>query len=766
MSEEIREFFFEEEPNVIISFDEKNVITSIIGVRNDGGKVDNTDPRNPQSKKPISLIVRDIPTVNQLRHRYGFKGIPNTAQKVPRFIAVVEAYVDMATTEGKWGDPLVGDEVWEKKGLGNYNNIIKFFYVADQVGFFSLADKQRKEYQREEEDKKDTKQSIEIEQFEKIPEVSKWLGRKFDPTNENADLHGWVKTSQKFEGDKPTDAKTLWQALILLDMTTDEFLAGTKERGKELTDTEKIEALTDRLEENTFQPVGADAQLYPRKVSLIWWANVPAPVPTLANLENPETGKMEQIKFAKQRTSTFDPANKGVQKNLTKMMRHFAESNGLTGTWTSLWSQKTPKAKHGEIDLDIHYLKDFEDCLRNAIKFNPSTGKEWKANEEFILYELEHTMKTNEKKDRKGNPVSITLADGKIVKPNQTYFNIKKLITTQKDWQAGWMYYRVAMDLGWRAEEGFTAGANLSDDPKMTGITETKTPDGDIFLVLRIMTRKTAHVNRSHHGGSIITPETMELIKAKNDLVIKYSDTEKYTDEEAKKHGVMRSYISTEVDPATLKKDETGKYVGLPVNFGKRVENKIHALVGEDDYFTGIETMELPAKDGFSKAERKLYKANQWQIPKVKRRESNRDKLHAIMRHCYAEIFADKKSMYDKYFKFHSLHALRHLFAQYWLTASALQNNGVRDYAMVMKLGHWDGVDVLMNFYGQTSNTQMVKRAMQLRTDYESLADEQRREREAKKKDEELNTELNNVDSSRDMEEEEPETNEETTDEL
>ena len=56
--------------------------------------------------------------------------------------------------------------------------------------------------------------------------------------------------------DKPADARTLRQALILLDMTTEEFLAGTKESklASEIKDKpeRKIEALTDRLEQKHF----------------------------------------------------------------------------------------------------------------------------------------------------------------------------------------------------------------------------------------------------------------------------------------------------------------------------------------------------------------------------------------------------------------------------------------------------------------------------------------------------------------------------------
>ena len=133
------------------------------------------------------------------------------------------------------------------------------------------------------------------------------------------------------------------------------------------------------------------------------------------------------------------------------------------------------------------------------------------------------------------------------------------------------------------------------------------------------------------------------------------------------------------------------------------------------------------------------------------------------MRHCYAEIFTgDLTDTYDKYFKFHSLHALRHLFAQYWLKASAIENGGVRDFAMVMKMGHWGGIDVLMNFYGQSSNIQVTKRAMTLQKTYEQLELGEAYLKKQAKIDEELNKDLDDVDEQANAEESGDEINPDT----
>ena len=515
-------FAFDEEPNVQIGFDESYLIKFIKGTRKDGSFVDNTDIKNPYSKKPITLVMQQkLP--NELRQEYGFK-IPAAYDKVARFMAVTEALVDMATTEGSWGKPLEGDEIWAKKDLGNYNNLIKFFFIADQVGFYSLKDKQRKSYEIKKTE--DDKQAFQVEQFSQNPLVGQWLGRKYDPESPDAMPDGYVMKTPKFK-DKPQDAITLWQALILLDMTPEQFLAGQVSGTPIENNADKINALTDRLEEKTFHAVGDELEAFPQPMSLITWATRTS-VPINTQLENPKTKKMEIVPFAQRRSPAFEEGSGGVQKQLTKFLRHFAESNGLTGTWSQLWSQKTPDSKDSLIELDIHYLKDFEDCLRKGVQFD-NKG-------EFVIFEKAKKEKENvwfnakNKKHKDGDPkpafeMEYELGKYKTIEAGATYYPVKKVITTREDWEAAWMYYRVAMDLGWRAEEGFTAGANQSLNDDMTGTKETHTPktkenpEGQKFILLRIMTRKTAHIGKGHHGGAIITPETMDLIRKKRALV-------------------------------------------------------------------------------------------------------------------------------------------------------------------------------------------------------------------------------------------------------
>ena len=764
-----KSFFFDSEPNVEIFYDEKNIITSIEGKTTDGTIVSNNDPLNPSRKEPISIVVRDTPIVNALRTpTFGIKGIPPKNETVERFKKVTEVIVRIASERGQWGEPFHGDLDWEKSRpkLGQYKNIVKFLYIADQVGFYDLSTKKRKIYTSKKfKDPKQQKQAPAIEDFMKNESVGRWRGEVWNEKTQTFD-----KQDAKFKDKQEHKALQLWRAMILLDMTPDEFLAGAKnddpDKQAELKEfpERRIEALTNRLQADTFQAVGVEADLFPNKVSLEWWASSDY-IPTETEIEdtNKESktyGKMKKVRFAQQRDGRFDPSGGGVLRGLTRVMRHFAESNAMTGAWTELWSQKTPVAKHGQLDIDIHYLKDFEECLRNGVEFDEKG--------EFEILESEHKAKTNTevaqrvqlkkfpdgstKRFAKGDKMPMILADQKtVVEPDQQYFAIKKLVTTKEDWESAFLYFKVAMDLGWRAEEAFTSGANPAQDPNETGVKETRLPDsidaegnrvkGEPTMLLQIMTRKTAHVGRTHHGGAVINPETMEMIRKKRALVEEYgidaTGQSKHTEKVALEHGVIQYYISEKVDEAILPK--------TPPDYGKKVPVKIHALIGADGYFTDITTMDLPAHAKMRSEEKKKWRKENWQIPEVKIRDKNRDKIKAIMRHCYQQIFKDTPDMYDKYFKFHSLHALRHLFAQYWLKASAIENNGVKDFAMVMSMGHWGGIDVLMNFYGQSTNAQITKRAMALQKKYEEIELGEKRLKAEEELSEEFEKDLENI---------------------
>ena len=76
---------------------------------------------------------------------------------------------------------------------------------------------------------------------------------------------------------------------------------------------------------------------------------------------------------------------------------------------------------------------------------------------------------------------------------------------------------------------------------------------------------------------------------------------------------------------------------------------------------------------------------------------SARDKLMAILRNCYKV-----SGLKDDYFYEHTLHSLRHMFAQYWLELSDY------NYSFVAKIGHWKTESVVKNVYGKDLGSRIM----------------------------------------------------------
>ena len=743
-------FVFQDFPKVKVYYRD-NVIQAI-----KPSKWGDSQVINSYTDLPISLTVNDLPIVKGLRD-FGFT-IPQVRDKIPRFKAVVDAYVTIATESGEWGERWDGTEAWDNKNnpkgisLSSYNNIVKFFDVADAVGFYSLTDKRRKEKTVEiPTEIAEIKQQTDFDEFLKDPLIGEWRGLKWNPVKKK-----FEDFAQKFDDEDPDYAKQLRKAFILLDMTPKQYLAGTKDpkKAREIADkpVEKLKLITQRLREKTFKPVGIEAQRHD-DMSLIDWVTSQE-VPVHAEIENPKTGDKEIIKFSDVRSPKFTQGSRSIQKVLTKYLRHFGEQHGLIGVYSEDWSQKIIAPSAPDLDMPIPTLKKFDECLRNAnyLKDHP----------DGIIYEQEAKLRENieiAKQTRKirqpdgslknyykGNFVPIWLANdkfipaakytGKIVNGKKqiestSYYKMKKIPTTKENWKDAYLYFKVAMDLGWRAEEAFTSGANRSTEDDMTGIQELGDAERvemgsktDPITVL-IMTRKTAEIaGRSHHGGNISWEDTKTLLREKRNHVEEYSNTEKYTEKQALDHGVVQFYEDRTIDYDFYKKTGKVRYGIEKLETPKKVENKIHALIGKDGEYTQVGTMEYPRTSKFIPEKIKEYNKNNWTIPRVVKVDQNRMKIRAIMRVCYAEVLP--KDLYKKYFRLHSLHALRHLFAQYWLKATqGADESGTKDFSFVMEQGHWGGVDVLMNFYGKSSKTSLAKKQIKIQKGFDGIEDDQ-----------------------------------------
>jgi len=207
----------------------------------------------------------------------------------------------------------------------------------------------------------------------------------------------------------------------------------------------------------------------------------------------------------------------------------------------------------------------------------------------------------------------------------------KKNWSVKSYWQDAYFFYMLAIEMGMRAEEGFDIIAEEPLDEQSSGVT-IETEGSEKYYKVFLYTRKTEEMDEGKiHEG--IIPNSPD-----GDIVKKLIDDRK----------------------AEIKK---GRDIDK--------QSKIHALIGADNKYTGIETISLPTD----------------QVTKF---EVRRRIIKNILRQCYQEVDAASTFYYDR-----PVHALRHVFAQYWLNKSGY------NYTFVMKLGHWTTLKTLEKSYGK-----------------------------------------------------------------
>ena len=239
----------------------------------------------------------------------------------------------------------------------------------------------------------------------------------------------------------------------------------------------------------------------------------------------------------------------------------------------------------------------------------------------------------------------------------QTVETFTKEYSMQSFWADALLYFLIAIEMGMRAEEGFTIVANKPKNKYASGVTEkTRTDDGkkmptdengNYKWYISLYTRKTEHLEAEDkiHKGRVKLPMLIELLKKRR----------KEIDD---KHGIVKSII--------------------PVGSKKPIPNTTHALIGDDDKYTRIATIEQSNSVATT---------------------GTRIILRNIIRHCYLQAVPKEdrdesdEGGFDNFMEM-PLHSLRHVFAQYWLHKSG------RNYTFVAKLGHWKTEKELKDSYG------------------------------------------------------------------
>ena len=142
---------------------------------------------------------------------------------------------------------------------------------------------------------------------------------------------------------------------------------------------------------------------------------------------------------------------------------------------------------------------------------------------------------------------------------------------------------------------------------------------------------------------------------------------------------------------SSLKPKELKEKYGVVKSFNDRPYEE-NSLIGVSGRYTTLGTMDKPAT--LTKLDREMG-----DLVTVKAVTGNRDKLMAIFRNCYHEAGCE-----DDYWYNHTLHSLRHVFAQYWLDLSDF------NYSFVAELGHWKTERMVKDVYGKPLSSRVIQR--------------------------------------------------------
>ena len=210
-------------------------------------------------------------------------------------------------------------------------------------------------------------------------------------------------------------------------------------------------------------------------------------------------------------------------------------------------------------------------------------------------------------------------------------------------YDAYFLFMLASTALGGRAEELFDIIAEPPEDKQSSGVLIDYDEKPPMYIVY-VYTRKTekSKAGKIHQA---ILPNSPDADIVKDMIDDRLEDIKK-------KIGII-----TTIPP---------QYKG-----GKPRPNALHALIGVDGKYTRIDTINLPTDQ-------------------VHKQQTARRIIFDILRHCYEVAGITHKFFYDR-----PVHALRHVFAHYWLKKSGY------DYDLVMTLGHWQNRELLEGSYGE-----------------------------------------------------------------
>jgi len=602
--------------------------------------------------RDFPIEVNEEPTVKELKGKgiidEGWEIAPKSNPK-QRFVDVVMAFNDIYNRTGKMEGMEQYDNFANIK-LGTRIQQNKFIKFAKSIGLFEEQGKKRQAR------KIITKLEADLLAFSEQDEIQKWQEYTTLATDKD-----------------PQTMRELKKALHILDLTPAEFLKGDPkdpDMQNPLTRMFAFESWIDKMRDTpTFHGRREkDGEDDPHVWSLNEWAMAQKrPFFTGEGMSATKAG----VRIASKKRAGAKAERGNQKKEFTEALKHFAVTMGVMAGGKkvgSKWELPTPTLHYNTLRMTAKEMLAVEKCLRNP------------------------TLKFAEKSLDLTYPETVT--DGDVTTPHP--FAGEKMDveyeTSYADWEDTLLYYLLALDVGWRANEGLTATANYLDVSEeatySTGIYFDEKGNPDLpegIMMIKFLTRKSwTHRDpkgklRTSHSEMILTPETRKAVQDKVNkveagmkLIGKISDDKLF-----KTYGLKRWTINKE---------------------GNKIKNIHHSLIGHDGKYIDPATMKFPTKSKISPREKHDIEKAGGINPQLKETNDTK-KLHAILRKCFVDSGVNLEEIVDgvpigQYWLRDTTHALRHVFAQKWL----MQSNW--NYTHVAIKGHWASTKILEDAYG------------------------------------------------------------------
>jgi len=638
LADEFGDLILFQKEKIAIDVEPHPIISAINAIRTDQGNRIYSIPTSPPEEK-FAKVVEAMTDMHRTDGRFvkEFGMIPmEKARTNPNSFQLAHESMDL-------GSHKIGNKTVANK-FGSQKNYEKFLHVGDDSGIMA---KRKAVVKRAvarsikgravEEDKKHfgaiKPYTVKVKGKEVVKQPDKYVVR-------------WQEARQAQKGEKYTNR--LWKVLKWLNLDTESILNPTDESGNLITNqAEKKEWLINLMETDTFR--ARDGKYYhfgkidrtipddPKFTGLVFDRRIPT-----HDYQGKRISSQRPEKFGKDKNRKYVEGSQGARLPLMATLKGFLDANGWhigDNLGAHMFALKVKGAQHGQIQMKAQQIVQIFQRLRDG---SEATG-DFVNPKEYNFPLLKWYSKSPKGED--------------IYEPIQT---------TQPDWKDALMYFIVGLQVGWRSEEAFSAVARkiASKDVDESGVFIKEGKD-DIFL-LRIYTRKTAHVGRKYQGGFILREDTGMF--ARNMILERLKQVEN-------KIGIEKTLPNGDVY------DD-------------------HALIGTDGKYTKIGTLQFPADARLTALERERFDKAKKIIPQVRPVAPAREILHAILRNCYSKF-----GLNESYWHTNAGHAVRHTFAQLWMKKSG------QNLAFVKDWGHWGGVDVLEKYYAEPSDSTKLDNA-------------------------------------------------------